>query len=57
MMEMLLMEMAAKDDAAIVNTNMWEAYNNHHNEKNNIQSISELLNSAIEELVKIYIWW
>ena len=40
----------------LLNTNMWEAYNNHHNEKNNIQSIAELLNSATEELVKIYLW-
>ena len=40
----------------LLNTNMWEAYNNHHNEKNNIQSIDELLNSATEELVKIYLW-
>ena len=34
---------------------MWEAYNNHHNEKNNIESIAELLNSATEDLVKIYL--
>ena len=40
----------------LLNISMWEAYNNHHNEKNNIQSIADLLNSATEELVKIYLW-